>query len=458
MRKFLFLCLTLCWIGSAVAQTSFPRKLLLEQFTGEGCGYCPYGMDCIQDYVSQYPDRFVWMAHHYGYTADEYSIPANSEIGSKMGVSSAPSTVINRTKRTVNGKSVFAFHPGYLSKGGVPVTEPDTALVSVVIRPDYDPATRLLQVAVEGQTLDTVSSYKVCVYIKESGTVGPQSDFYGSWKGWQAYRHTHTVRASLTASFGTTVVVEKGQYALPPLTYTVPKAWNDSNCTIVACVVPASSSNYTVLNCEQVPLCEGTDGGNAILHGGIAPVAVSADYPEEGTPVTDVTFSRATINTEALLTNGYITLVMNGSTMFPYAGKSCFPYISLIIPSQTTKLIPGTYTISGTGNLGTVYAGYRDDEHFQIGGSSLRYVYLNVAAGGLVSAAQWLLTSGQVVIGENGSVEITATTFNGSSFHGIYPASTPIEQVTDEQKPVKFLQNGRVFIRRGDNVYGIMGE
>ena len=36
-----------------VIPDSFPKKHLIEEFTGQGCGYCPYGMDCIHDFYGK---------------------------------------------------------------------------------------------------------------------------------------------------------------------------------------------------------------------------------------------------------------------------------------------------------------------------------------------------------------------------------------------------------------------
>ena len=50
-----------------VLPAAFVKKHLIEEFTGQDCGYFPYGMDCVHEFVK---DDLNWIVvlHHYGYT------------------------------------------------------------------------------------------------------------------------------------------------------------------------------------------------------------------------------------------------------------------------------------------------------------------------------------------------------------------------------------------------------
>ena len=59
MKKIFTVLVLLCATLVASAQevpSSFPRKYLFEHFTGEGCGYCPYGMYSIVEYRAETPE------------------------------------------------------------------------------------------------------------------------------------------------------------------------------------------------------------------------------------------------------------------------------------------------------------------------------------------------------------------------------------------------------------------
>ena len=88
MKK-LFTCILLLAAVMMSAQevpASFPRKYLIEHFTGDQCGYCPGGMFSIEEYISTTETPCIWVSHHYGYNEDEYTIPENSKIGKACGV------------------------------------------------------------------------------------------------------------------------------------------------------------------------------------------------------------------------------------------------------------------------------------------------------------------------------------------------------------------------------------
>ena len=80
----------------SIYATSYPHKILLEQFTTINCVNCPYGGKVLTAAISE-RDDVVWVAHHVGYGTDELTL---SESGDylKFGVSGAPAAMIDRTK------------------------------------------------------------------------------------------------------------------------------------------------------------------------------------------------------------------------------------------------------------------------------------------------------------------------------------------------------------------------
>ena len=158
--------------------TSFPRKYLLEHFTGDGCGNCPGGMAAMVGYTQSVSTPCIWVSHHYGYNEDEYTISESAKIAKAIAVSGAPNLGINRTKIT---GTAIAFHPGYLVEDGmadlIAKKCEATAEASVVINHTYDTLTRELNVTVSGQVANAeVTEYLLTVLIKENGLVGKQED------------------------------------------------------------------------------------------------------------------------------------------------------------------------------------------------------------------------------------------------------------------------------------------
>ena len=109
MKKILTSLLLLVAVMASAQEvpSSFPRKFLLEHFTGDGCIYCPGGMAAMVEYIQNTTTPCIWVSHHCGYNEDEYTIPENAKIGKASGVENAPNVSINRTK--ITGSSI-AFH------------------------------------------------------------------------------------------------------------------------------------------------------------------------------------------------------------------------------------------------------------------------------------------------------------------------------------------------------------
>ena len=85
MKK-IFLSLLLLAAVTMYAQdipASFPRKFVIEHFTGDQCGYCPGGMYSITDYILEEDSTAIWVSHHYGYNTDE--IVSSDVIGMTYG-------------------------------------------------------------------------------------------------------------------------------------------------------------------------------------------------------------------------------------------------------------------------------------------------------------------------------------------------------------------------------------
>ena len=186
---------------------SFPKKHLLEEFTGQGCGYCPYGMDCVHEFI-QNDTNWIVVLHHYGYQADNFSVAGSKTITSKLGVSGAPSIAIDRARTKSEAGSAVCFHPGYLPT--VSATQfAESTYASIVLNNSYDAASRTLKVRVSGYVYkEDAPELKLTLLVKESGMVDYQADFYKTYEGWKEFRHCNAVRAYLTAPLGDAISVD----------------------------------------------------------------------------------------------------------------------------------------------------------------------------------------------------------------------------------------------------------
>ncbi|MDY2943254.1 MAG: Omp28-related outer membrane protein [Paludibacteraceae bacterium] len=444
--------------------TSFPRKVLLEQFTGQTCGNCPAGYMAINQAIYQNPDKYIWIAHHWGYKQDEYTISESKNItniiDSYMG---APQVCLNRNYQKINGVKQRHYHPNALVDGTLTMLDADTAVLSVVIEREYTPATRELQITVHGQVADaSISSINLSTLIKENSIAGEQVDYNFAWNGnWKEYLHMATIRDFYCSkAIGDEIAVTNQTYSK---TYTVivDSAWVDEHCTIVA--FATKTDGREVYNAAETPLVEGTDGGNNDKAYGII---------QDAQPKSTIVFSQILAQQKVdpnilqimLLSN---TIMRPDNTSFYYG--TCKPVALLYVITTDNELQPGTYPVLDDPSFNSVVAGFRVDTLGSLGGSLLIYAsaqYLQNKQ--IVAAATWRMQSGSLTMDKDGNIYFKVGTCYGTEVEGVYNISTAIgytEQDADNQtiynilgQPIDqdptqlpqgvYIQNGSKFIKK----------
>jgi len=434
-RYFLVACIGLCLLALSGCKkdepdqpkeetlpTSFAKNQLIEEFTGQGCGYCPYGMDCIHDFTAE-ESQWIVVLHHYGFSPDHFSVAGSKTITTKLKVSGAPSMTVNRQKTNYGNGNTTVFHPGYL-----PYTDKgqfeQTTYASVEINNNYYAANRQLEIEVSGIVgKDDHPDLYLTVLVKESGMIDTQQDYYKTFEGWEQFRHTNAVRAYATASTGDAVTVTDHRYKAR-YTVTLNPDWVPENCMVVAFL---SEGFQPVVQANQQPVVSESKGGADILHGGIKAVEVPDYYPEPSATASAADYSGLDTQVldyaEASYTpysdygfNYWTLLAYNSSAIVTVDRVKSLPcaWINLFTALDEKTLSPGSYAINGTMQPGTVYAGYRDDEHVECAGSGFYYVQQSYfKQNQLVPTASWLIVDGTLTIEEEGW-SLEGHTLNGS--------------------------------------------
>lgn len=167
---------------------SYPKKHLIEEFTGQDCGYCPYGMNCVHEFMEN-DTNWVLVLHHYGYKKDNFSVAGsktitNALLGPNDG---APSITINRAKTKYkdeygSNRNMVVFHPAYLETTSKSQFD-ETTYASINIYNSYNANTRELNVKVSGAlSRKDVESLRLTVLVKESGMIDYQQDYYNTYE------------------------------------------------------------------------------------------------------------------------------------------------------------------------------------------------------------------------------------------------------------------------------------
>ena len=386
---------------------TYNRKHLIEHFTGDQCGYCPYGMYSIVDYLETATTPTIWVSHHAGFNEDAYTIAESWELVSALGVSGAPAMAMNRTTQDPG----LIFHPGYLPE--ITIKDKNKAAMSVNIQHTYDADSRKMNVTVSGESsFATDAKFLLSVLVKENRLVGKQADYYFAWGDymWKEFMHARVIRGMLTAALGDTIVMENKTYS-KTYSYTIPTGWVPENCCVVAYVTPVS--NQPVINAEQVVLVEGTTGGEEYNPYGIT---------ESKGPSKNITFHAVEVS--RIEDENLLEVLLLSSTTVSTAYGNAQPVATIYVHTDATTLSAGTYPVKEDGSKGSIQAGYRIDEKTSFGGSLLLYAVSEYLANGQLAPAHiWRMNEGEMVVDEAGNITLNFTTYNGTEVTSSYQSS-----------------------------------
>ena len=423
--------------------TSFPRKFLIEHFTGTWCQYCPYGMMAIDYAVQTSETPYVWVSHH---VSDNYAIEEGYDIYSIANADGVPAMMLNRSTQSPG----FAFHPGYLPE--MTITDATTAEASVEIEHTYNAETRQLDITVSGQVANTtITSYLLTVLIKENGIISNQSDAYFAWgSSWKEFLHPRISRAFLSAATGDRVNVTNQAYS-KTYTYTLNEKWVPENCCVVAYITPLTKK--PIINAEQTAIVEGTTGGEHFYPLGIT-LKNKPSNPDK------ITFDSIVVNkTEADKIN--VLLISEKLVSHAQYGE-LQPVLVLEVNTKSNQLPVDTLDILAGNVENTIAAGYFDIETMSYGGSC--YYYVDPAAlkaGVLDPYFAWRLNKGKLAIDAQGNILTAGNFYNGEHFTMRYtaPTNTALDNVfVPQQQSTKYIKNGKLIIRNNGAEYDVVGK
>ena len=226
MKKVLSLLTALFAVGSLMAQTPTivstevsKRNVVIEEFTGVGCGYCPDGHARANAICEQY-EGHAWAIniHEGGYAAGSgYTTAYGDSIATLWTIKGYPCGSVNRISLTDRGQ--WAGQAANVRNEDSPVNVAATASI--------DPLSREMTVYVEayftGDQTETENLLNVALV--QNNILGPQSN-YGNYNSeyieGNLYRHMHMLRNLLTGQWGESIATTKGTLVTKTYTYILP--------------------------------------------------------------------------------------------------------------------------------------------------------------------------------------------------------------------------------------------
>lgn len=260
------------------------RKVLLEEFTGQGCGNCPAGQTRIKEAVKGL-DNVIMVAHHWGFGKDLYTATGSSAFNFFYNETSTytPAHMIDRQPSPGNPGPVEFTGSASDIRYKIVQRQKRPAEVAVSIKRNYDSDTRLLKVQAamkQVSGMEIGDNPVVNVFLIENGIIGQQNP------GYKEYEHNEVNRLFVTEPLGDPVSLSENDSTYATYQVEINKEWNADNMEIVAFVSnhnPDDCNDCDVYNAEICPLVGNDDIEDSGI-GGIAQekATVSAIYSISG--------------------------------------------------------------------------------------------------------------------------------------------------------------------------------
>ena len=232
-------CVQFLFAQSFVSTTAENKNVILEEFTGIHCGYCPDGHVQAQNFSNANPGDVVVINLHTGSFANpspgepDFRTPLGPAIDAQAGVAGYPAGTINRHlfPGMQQGTGTAMSRGDWATAGGQTLAQP--SCVNVAAEAYLDIQTRVLTVDVEAYYTDNsaVSSNKMNVVLLQNNVEGPQANgaVYnpGAMLPNGMYNHQHMFRHMLTGQWGDDILTTTtGSFFQNTYTYTIPPDLN----------------------------------------------------------------------------------------------------------------------------------------------------------------------------------------------------------------------------------------
>ncbi len=326
------------------------KKVVLEEFTGITCGYCPDGHVIAQNIQNNNPGNVFLINIHQGSFANpgnsgfDFRTPFGNAIAAQVGANFYPSGTINRNSNAL-GRGEWT-------------SAANTALgqssdVNVGVEADIDVETNTITVHVEAfYTADSPeSNNKLNVALLQNNTIGPQTDYANG--NTTEYNHMHRLVWLITGQWGEVITTTTaGTFIDETYTYDIPDDYNGVPVKIEDLEVVAFITETQL----DMPSGSGTfpTYSNFSAENNARPTSVEAILPQCGFDIApNVTIQNFGEND---LTEVEITYSVNGGASQNYTWTG----LLLSLQSETVQLPAISYEIQ---DVNTVEISLSDDDN-----------------------------------------------------------------------------------------------
>lgn len=242
---------------------TIPRKVLVEDYTGQKCGNCPAAATKATQLQTMYPNNVIVLAVHAGFFAQpgaapytpDYRNQAGDDWDAFFGIGAAgnPNGMINR-KDYPNGTHIKAYTTWPAETAPYMSLSADATLS---ITPSYNSSAKTLDVSVKTKFVHALSdNYKLSVVLMEDSITGTQKDYTQSPSDIPGYVFRHMLRAGINGSWGdainTAPVAANDSVTKTYTSFAIDPSYNDHHLHVIAFLYNATTRE--VIQAEEVKI------------------------------------------------------------------------------------------------------------------------------------------------------------------------------------------------------------
>lgn len=206
------------------------RNVLIEDFTGQRCIFCPAASEAIAEQQKLYgADKLIAVAFHAGPLAIKSGsgfVGLRTDVGDTYykywAVPNVPKAIINR-RGGVLSKDTWA--------GRIYDEFAQTTTIGIDLKCQYEATTRQVEIETDLKTLAEDVKGKLQLWLVEDSVVAPQ--LFPNNKVEKEYVHNHVFRAAINGEWGTELMLSTKGIHKEKTTYTLPEGIVPKNAWIV---------------------------------------------------------------------------------------------------------------------------------------------------------------------------------------------------------------------------------
>ena len=364
MKRFLLLLIVFKSFGTLaqtiVSTSAQNKKVILEEFTGVNCVYCPQGHAIANTIKNANPSNvFLINIHVGGYSTPtagqpDFRTTFGTAINNQAGVAGYPAATVNRTQFSglaQNGGTGTAMNRNNWTTA-VNQTLAQSSYVNVATTASINVNTRLLTVFVEAYYTGNspVTSNRLNVALLQNNTLGPQT---GGNLG-SNYNHQHRLIHMLTGQWGEIyTTTTAGTLITRTYTYTLPASYNANPAEmgefeIVAYVAETTQKiisgsgatpTYTGLAANDIKIKEVTEVLEQCTNS-LQPVVAIQNYGNSTITTLPITYSINSGTPQIFNWTGSLAPLASATVTLPAITYSLQPSNSLVVsvPSDNNNL------------------------------------------------------------------------------------------------------------------------